>query len=49
MEEIRTKSIELIDRGADLNRWEEDEEDYARREEVLLGFKEKLLAKGKVF
>ncbi|MDN4524540.1 MarR family transcriptional regulator [Fictibacillus fluitans] len=49
LEEIRTRAIELIDRGADLNHWEQDEEDYPRREEVLLGFKEKLLAKGKAF
>lgn len=42
-EQVRKNAIELIDRGADLELWEEDEDDYEERKRVLSEFKQKLL------
>ncbi|WP_066174657.1 DUF4259 domain-containing protein [Bacillus marinisedimentorum] len=44
-EEVRKTAIELIDRGADLELWEEaDGEDYEERQKVLEDFNERLLS-----
>jgi hypothetical protein len=43
-EEVKKKAIELIDRGADLELWEDaDPSDYEERKKVLNEFKQKLL------
>lgn len=44
-EHLRKSTIELIERGADLELWEEsaEKEDYEERKKVLNNFKEKLL------
>src|SRR4051812_2510024 len=44
-EEVRVKTIELIDRGADLELWAEDgeDEDFEERKKVLNEFKTKLM------
>ncbi|HDX9623473.1 MarR family transcriptional regulator [Bacillus sp. HNR-4] len=43
-EEVRNKAIELIERGADLELWEEaDTEDYEERKRVLDEFKQQLI------
>ncbi|MEI4803987.1 MarR family transcriptional regulator [Bacillus sp. FJAT-51639] len=43
-EQVRKNAIELIERGADLELWEEaDENDYEERKKVLSEFKQKLL------
>jgi Fe-S-cluster formation regulator IscX/YfhJ len=40
---IKKKAIELIDKGADLELWEDgDQESYEERKKFLLDFKEKL-------
>ncbi|WP_423409351.1 MarR family transcriptional regulator [Heyndrickxia sp. MSNUG] len=40
---IKKKAIELIDKGADLELWEEgDKQDYEERKKFLFEFKEKL-------
>ncbi|MED4784687.1 MarR family transcriptional regulator [Brevibacillus choshinensis] len=43
-EEVRKQTIELIERGADLELWEEAEEDYVERKKVLNEFKQKLIS-----
>jgi hypothetical protein len=44
IDEIGTKTIELIDRGADLELWEDsEEEDLEERKRVLNEFKQKLI------
>jgi hypothetical protein len=43
-EHIRVKTIELINKGADLPFWEEaDRRDYAERKQVLEELKQKLM------
>jgi len=43
-EQVRKTAIDLIERGADLELWEEaDTKDYEKRKEVLGQFKEKLI------
>ena len=43
-EEVRNKAIALIERGADLELWEEaDTEDYEERKRVLDEFKQQLI------
>ncbi|EDZ54660.1 MarR family transcriptional regulator [Bacillus thuringiensis] len=43
-EEVRNNAIALIERGADLELWEEaDEEDYEERKKVLDKFKQQLI------
>ncbi len=45
LEDVRKTAIELIDRGADLELWEEaDEEDYKERRKVLTLLKERLMS-----
>ena len=48
-EEVRVKTIELIDRGADLELWVEDgeDEDFEERKKVLNEFKAKLIGASK--
>jgi hypothetical protein len=47
-EQIRKRTIELIDKGADLELWEEaDEKDFENRKKVLGEFKQKLFNGGR--
>jgi aryl carrier-like protein len=43
-EQVRKTAIDLIERGADLELWEEaDTKDYEKRKKILREFKEKLI------
>lgn len=43
-EEVRTKAISLIERGADLELWEDaDEQDFKERKKILSELKQKLI------
>jgi hypothetical protein len=47
-EQIRKRTVELIDKGADLELWEEaDEKNFENRKKVLSEFKQKLLNVGR--
>lgn len=41
---IKKKTLEYLEKGADLHLWEDNKEDLGERKEVLDKFKEKLLA-----